>query len=60
MGRHPQPAVAQVVVDKEDVPGLEGDLVSVGHLGVGQHGHHALLVVDGLGGRYGVLQPLML
>ena len=60
MGRHPEPAVAEVVVNEEDVAGLEGDLVRIGHLGVGQNRHHALLVVDGLGGRDRVLQPLML
>jgi hypothetical protein len=60
MSRHPQPPVAQVIVHEEDVAGLEGDLVRVRHLGVGEDGHHPLLVVDRLGGRHGVRQPLVL
>jgi hypothetical protein len=60
MSRHPQPSVAQIIVHKEDVARLEGDLVRVRHLGVGEDGHHPLLVVDRLGGRYRVRQPLVL
>ncbi len=60
VGRHPEPAIAEIVVYKEDVAGLEGDLVRVGHLGVGQDGHHPLLIVNGLGRRHGEGESLML
>ena len=48
MSRDPQPAVAEVVVNKENVSFLEGDLVRVRHLGVGQDRHHPLLVIHRL------------
>ena len=58
--RHPQPPVPEVVVDKEDVSLLEGDLVSVRHLGVGQNGNHPLLIIDGFWRWHRVHQPLVL
>ena len=48
MSRDPQPAVAEVVVNKENVSFLEGNLVRVWHLGVGQDRHHPLLVIHRL------------
>ena len=36
------------------------EFISVWHLSVGEDGHHPLLVVDRLGGRHGIGQPLVL
>ena len=60
VGGDPEPAVTKVIVNKEDITLLERDLVSVGHLCVGEDGHHPLLVIDGLRRRHGEHQPLML
>lgn len=60
MSSDPQPAISEVVVDKEDVSLLKGELVGVRHLCVRQDGHHSSPIIDWLWGWYWIHEPLML